>query len=108
MSWVELWGLWSSVWTGSLFSPATEMYVDAVLTTTQVHRALHRRPREASPGQEGAQAYGQAAGPLPGPCSDPDLLPTNVSVFHSHIFNEWLKKPFVISTLSVCKSVLQR
>lgn len=82
--------------------------MDAVLSTTQVHRALHRRPGEASPGQEGALAYGQAVGPLPGPCSDPDLLPTIISAFHSHIFNEWLKKPFVMSTLSVCKSVLQR
>lgn len=69
----------------------TEMLVGAVLATSEVPRALHRG-RQASRGQEGARACCQGAGALPGPCSDPNLMPTNSSAFRSQICNEWLKK----------------
>lgn len=56
------------VW-GAVFGPAprlvlpTEMLVGTVLATTEVPRALHKG-RQASRGQEGAQACCQGAGPL--------------------------------------------
>lgn len=84
------------VW-GAVFGPAPcsvlpmEMLVGAVLATTEVPRALHKG-RQASRGQEGTRACCQGAGPLPGPCSDPKLMPTNNSAFRSQICNEWLKK----------------
>lgn len=73
------------VW-GAAFGPApcsvlpTEMWVGAVLATTEVPRVLHKG-RQGSRGQERARACCQGAGPLPGPCSDPNLMPTNSFAF---------------------------
>lgn len=82
---------------GAAFGPApcsvlpTEMLVGAVLATTEVPRALHKG-RQADQGQEGARTCCQGAGLLPGPCSDPNLMPTNNAAFRSQICNERLKK----------------